>query len=284
MTDAPTDAAGNGADGATPAPTSEAGSETATTSTTEPAPTTPRRSGVLLTPKEAAAQDALAHAVLARARAAAWEKGLARTPTPGRGSPWRETAPDGLGAGAPRAGGSVPAPAGGDPATPAGEVAADGRVRRRGGVATPPSDGDPEDPKAWRPGPGMGWAGSGAHPSRRDPQPIGRLGDQLVTRRGWRREMETATVVNRWREIVGDQVADHCEVETFADGELVVRTSSTAWATQVRMLLPQLERRIGEVAGPDAVSTITVLGPGGPSWKHGRFSVRGGRGPRDTYG
>ncbi|MGO1561000.1 MAG: DUF721 domain-containing protein [Actinomycetaceae bacterium] len=265
MTDVPTDApAGAAAEDAERTPAAAESSA-------------PRRASTLLTPEEAAAQDALAHAVLARARAAAWEKGLKRTPRPGRGSPWRESAPD-------DATETATGTANADPATAAGEAAAGAGIRRRAGTVPPPSDGEPEDPKAWRPGPGLGWAGSGAHPSRRDPQAIGRLGEQLVNRRGWRREMETATVVNRWQEIVGDQVAEHCEVETFADGELVVRTSSTAWATQVRMLIPQLERRIGEVAGPDAVTKITVLGPGGPSWKHGRFSVRGGRGPRDTYG
>jgi predicted nucleic acid-binding Zn ribbon protein len=269
MTDVPSDV-----------PTGAAADEAAGTPA-EAEDAAPRRAGTLLTPEEAAAQDALAHAVLARARAAAWEKGLKRTPRPGRGSPWREPVPDDATGSAI---GTATGTAGPDTATAGGETAAEAGVRRRAGAGAPPSDGDPEDPKAWRPGPGLGWAGSGAHPSRRDPQAIGRLGEQLVNRRGWRREMETATVVNRWQEIVGVQVAEHCEVETFADGELVVRTSSTAWATQVRMLIPQLERRIGEVAGPDAVTKITVLGPGGPSWKHGRFSVRGGRGPRDTYG
>jgi len=63
----------------------------------------------------------------------------------------------------------------------------------------------------------------------------------------------------------------------------VVRASSTAWATQVRLLQGSLRARIGEVVGADVVREITVLGPAGPSWKHGLRSVRG-RGPRDTYG
>jgi predicted nucleic acid-binding Zn ribbon protein len=32
------------------------------------------------------------------------------------------------------------------------------------------------------------------------------------------------------------------------------------------------------------VRKVFITGPTGPSWKHGGWSVRGARGPRDTYG
>ena len=147
-----------------------------------------------------------------------------------------------------------------------------GRRRRRapepGGVAA---------------GPGLGNAGSGAGPSARDPQPIGAVADALIHTRGWEEPLEVAGVVSRWGEIVGEAIAEHTRVERFEDGTLVVRASSTAWATQVRLLQGSLRARIGEVVGADVVREITVLGPAGPSWKHGLRSVRG-RGPRDTYG
>ena len=91
-------------------------------------------------------------------------------------------------------------------------------------------------------------------------------------------------MIGRWREVVGDQIADHCTPETFSDGVLVVRTDSTAWATQIRLLTPQLDRRLAEEVGEGVVTSITVLGPGGPSWRRGKRRVQGGRGPRDTYG
>ena len=87
-------------------------------------------------------------------------------------------------------------------------------------------------------------------------------------------------VVGRWREIVGDQLAEHCEVETFDDAELVLRADSTAWATQLRLLAPTVVRRLNEELGHGTVVHLQVLGPHGPSWKKGRLSVRDGRGPR----
>ena len=92
-----------------------------------------------------------------------------------------------------------------------------------------------------------------------------------------------AGVIGRWRELVGDQLADHCSPETFEEGSLVIRADSTAWAMQVRLLLPQLERRLEEEVGVGVVEKIAVLGPSGPTWKKGFRSVSG-RGPRDTYG
>ncbi|EBV8528738.1 DUF721 domain-containing protein, partial [Streptococcus agalactiae] len=39
-----------------------------------------------------------------------------------------------------------------------------------------------------------------------------------------------------------------------------------------------------EALGPGVVTRIEVAGPQAPSWRKGPRTVRGGRGPRDTYG
>ena len=64
----------------------------------------------------------------------------------------------------------------------------------------------------------------------------------------------------------------------------MVRTDSTAWATQLRLLAPTVVRRLNEELGHGTVALIEVAGPHLPSWKKGPRSVRDGRGPRDTYG
>jgi predicted nucleic acid-binding Zn ribbon protein len=117
----------------------------------------------------------------------------------------------------------------------------------------------------------------------RDPELLGSTMGRLSAQLGWRQSLSVGGVVGRWREIVGDTVADHCVPETFEGGALVVRADSTAWATQIRLLLPQLQRRLEEEVGDEAVTSIQVLGPGGPTWRRGPRSVPG-RGPRDTYG
>ena len=132
-----------------------------------------------------------------------------------------------------------------------------------------------------RPAPGRV---SGAHPDERDPQTLDHLLDRVVDDRGWDVDLRVAGVFARWPEMVGAEVGAHTTPETFADGKLVVRTDSTAWATQLRLLAPDVVRRLNEELGHGTVTVIEVLGPHAPSWKRGPRSVRDGRGPRDTYG
>jgi predicted nucleic acid-binding Zn ribbon protein len=125
---------------------------------------------------------------------------------------------------------------------------------------------------------------SGSHPDDRDPQPLDAAMDRLVAEHGWTTDVAVHGVFARWDRIVGRDVAQHCRPEAYADGRLVVRADSTAWATQVRLLAPTVVRRLNEELGDGTVLVVQVAGPRGPSWTKGRRSVRDGRGPRDTYG
>jgi predicted nucleic acid-binding Zn ribbon protein len=125
---------------------------------------------------------------------------------------------------------------------------------------------------------------SGAYPDERDPQTLDTTVGRIVADHGWDLDLRVHGVFGRWAELVGDEVAAHCTPETFADGRLVVRAGSTAWATQLRLLAPTVVRRLNEELGHGTVTLIEVLGPHGPTWKKGPRSVRDGRGPRDTYG
>ena len=58
-----------------------------------------------------------------------------------------------------------------------------------------------------------------------------------------------ASVSVRWRELVGPQVAEHAVIESFEPGLLTLRASSSAWAQQLRLLLPTIERRVIEALG-----------------------------------
>jgi len=75
--------------------------------------------------------------------------------------------------------------------------------------------------------------------------------------------MAVAEVFGRWDEIVGPQVAAHTKPEAFEEGDLVVTADSPAWATQLRMLAPQVLKRLGEELGAGTVRHLKVRGPGG---------------------
>ena len=124
---------------------------------------------------------------------------------------------------------------------------------------------------------------TGAPGDGRDPVLLGDTLARLAAERGWREELSVGGVVGRWREVVGDQIADHCLPEVFEDGRLVVRADSSSWASEVRLLVPQLLARLEKEVGRDVVREVQVLGPTGPGWVRGHRRVAG-RGPRDTYG
>jgi predicted nucleic acid-binding Zn ribbon protein len=125
---------------------------------------------------------------------------------------------------------------------------------------------------------------SGAFPDERDPQLLDATVSRLVDDHGWDVDLRVAGMFARWTELVGEEVARHATPESFADGTLVVRTDSTAWATQLKLLAPAVVKRLNEDLGHGTVTLIEVLGPHLPTWKKGARSVRDGRGPRDTYG
>lgn len=125
---------------------------------------------------------------------------------------------------------------------------------------------------------------SGSGPDRRDPQPAGRVLDRLIAEQGWSTEVNVHVVLGRWPSIVGNAVAEHAQPEGYADGVLAIRCDSTAWAAQLRQLAPTIVAKLNASLGDKSVTRIDVRGPDAPSWSHGRRSVRGARGPRDTYG
>lgn len=126
------------------------------------------------------------------------------------------------------------------------------------------------------------WSGAGPDAAR-DPQPLGSTMRTWVKAAGVGADLTRATLFGRWEAIVGADVASRCTPMSLVDGELVVQAESTAWATQIRLLAPQLLARINGELGDRSVLRIRAKGPAGPSWRFGTRHVSG-RGPRDTYG
>ncbi|MFE2262132.1 DUF721 domain-containing protein [Streptomyces griseosporeus] len=126
---------------------------------------------------------------------------------------------------------------------------------------------------------------SGAHADGRDPMALGAAINRLITERGWEAPAAVGGVMGRWPEIVGEDVAKHCEPERYDEDErvLVVRCDSTAWATNLRLLAPTLVARLNEDLGHGRVRMIKVQGPGGPVRRYGPLRAPGSGGPGDSY-
>jgi predicted nucleic acid-binding Zn ribbon protein len=107
--------------------------------------------------------------------------------------------------------------------------------------------------------------------------------DALITDFRWSGEMAEADLHVKWAEVVGANNAANSQPEEIVDGTLTIRCKSTAWATQLRLMAPQILELINQRYADLGITAIKTLGPDAPSWKKGPRSVPG-RGPRDTYG
>lgn len=116
-----------------------------------------------------------------------------------------------------------------------------------------------------------------------EPTALGEALEDVIEQRGWGTAVSVHLLMGRWSELVGEVVAEHSTPEAFRDGVLLVRTSSTNWASQLRLMAPQLLARMNASLGEGSVRRVQVVGPQAPSWRHGPRTVKG-RGPRDTYG
>jgi predicted nucleic acid-binding Zn ribbon protein len=166
---------------------------------------------------------------------------------------------------------------------------ADARARARAGGGGPkgppgprdevPTGDDREAPRRPRlPGiaaPGREW---------REPTSFGTAVERLLAARGWRAKATDSSVLARWDAIVGADISAHATPVSLRDGVLELAAESTAWATQLRFLVPRILAELRRELGPETVTRVNVRGPSAPSWRHGPVQMPGGRGPRDTYG
>jgi len=117
-----------------------------------------------------------------------------------------------------------------------------------------------------------------------DPQPLADVLNSFVANREWKQSLSEGNFLVNWAEVVGAEIAEHAVPLTLDEGVLTIQASSTAWATQLNLISSELLTKIRGSASGVLVEKIVVLGPKSPSWKKGVRTIKGARGPRDTYG
>jgi predicted nucleic acid-binding Zn ribbon protein len=117
-----------------------------------------------------------------------------------------------------------------------------------------------------------------------DPQLISDVLKNLIQDREWQSGIAEGNLFANWENIVGSEIAEHTEPIAILEGVLTIRTSSTAWATQLNLISNDVLASLQASAPGALVEKLSIIGPQGPSWKRGLRTIRGARGPRDTFG
>jgi len=116
----------------------------------------------------------------------------------------------------------------------------------------------------------------------RDPRSIGSIVSRTIAERGWAPFLSRESVIDKWAEIVGIDVAAHTIPEIEED-LVIVRCDSSAWATNLRLMRHEILAELLARFPDSGIEKISVVGPGVPNKIRGPRRVKW-RGPRDTYG
>lgn len=93
----------------------------------------------------------------------------------------------------------------------------------------------------------------------RAPESVGDVLDDLISSRRWGDRLRGASVFDRWSEVVGEDLAQHCRPVRLKGGVLTVAASSPTWATQLRYLTGQLALNVNAALGEPQVTSVNVV-------------------------
>lgn len=117
-----------------------------------------------------------------------------------------------------------------------------------------------------------------------DPQLLKDVLAQIIHERDWKGGIAEGTLFSTWADVVGPEISRHATPISLLEGVLTIQTSSTAWAVQLQLVGPDVLATIRGSSPGALVESLVIIGPPGPSWKKGVRTIRGAKGPRDTYG
>ncbi len=91
------------------------------------------------------------------------------------------------------------------------------------------------------------------------PESLAGLLDDVVSNRKWGERIRSTMVFSRWDEVVGTELAQHCEPVRLVGGVLTVSVTDTAWATQLRYLARRVILNVNQALDEPLVDDLNVI-------------------------
>jgi predicted nucleic acid-binding Zn ribbon protein len=88
------------------------------------------------------------------------------------------------------------------------------------------------------------------------PQPISRILEGALRQYGLHERFTERSVLQRWPEVVGDDIAAHSRAVDLADGVLVLEADHGAWRQELTLLMPEIITKFNELCGAGTVTEI----------------------------
>ena len=88
------------------------------------------------------------------------------------------------------------------------------------------------------------------------PQPVSRILEGALRQYGLHERMAERSVLLKWRELVGEEIATHSRAVDLADGVLVIEADHGAWRQELTLLMPMIVKKFNELCGAGTVHEI----------------------------
>jgi len=92
----------------------------------------------------------------------------------------------------------------------------------------------------------------------RGPTPIRKSLERLLAGMGSPQIDSVATLMDRWPEVVGDNLSERIRAVAVRGSEILVSVDDPAWASQISWLEAQLLERIAGIVGPGRITAVRV--------------------------
>lgn len=97
-------------------------------------------------------------------------------------------------------------------------------------------------------------------------QPVSRILADALERFGLHERLEERAALLRWREVVGDDIAEHSRAVDIQEGVLIIEADHGVWRQEVTMLIPMIIEKFNAMCGENTVNEI--------QWRYRRTTGR----------
>ena len=90
---------------------------------------------------------------------------------------------------------------------------------------------------------------------------IWKLGDALddtAKQLGLERKLKQQRILDEWREIVGDAIANVAEIRRLDYGRLMLHVSNAVWRQEISLGKENLRKKINDAVGEEIITDIIV--------------------------
>ena len=88
------------------------------------------------------------------------------------------------------------------------------------------------------------------------PQPVSRLIEGALRQFGLHERFTERSVLQKWGEVVGEEIATHSRAVDLVDGVLILEADHGAWRQELTLLMPMIIKKFNELCGENTVTEI----------------------------